>query len=155
MGGDHSIATASISGNLLFVRINQITLLILIQVYLFFYFYLALKEVYPDLKVIWIDAHGDIIIPSKSDYHNYHGMPVAHVMNLIPKEDIKGFDWLKTYIKPEELVFFGVRDIDNDEKITLKENKIKCFTPDHIEKNGGIIIFFQSQFIITQITQII
>lgn len=111
MGGDHSIATASIS---------------------------ALKEVYPDLKVIWIDAHGDIIIPSKSDYHNYHGMPVAHVMNLIPKEDIKGFDWLKTYIKPEELVFFGVRDIDNDEKITLKENKIKCFTPDHIEKNGGI-----------------
>jgi arginase len=101
------------------------------------FYYLALKEVHPDLKVIWIDAHGDIIIPSKSDYHNYHGMPVSHVMNLIPKEDISGFDWMKTYIKTDELVFFGVRDIDNDEKLTLKENKIKCFTPDHIHKNGG------------------
>lgn len=65
-------------------------------------------------------------------------MPVSHVMNLIPKEDINGFDWMKTYIKTDELVFFGVRDIDNDEKLTLKENKIKCFTPDHIHKNGGI-----------------
>lgn len=66
-------------------------------------------------------------------------MPVSHVMNLIPKEDINGFDWMKTYIKTDELVFFGVRDIDNDEKLTLKENKIKCFTPDHIHKNGGKI----------------
>lgn len=36
-----------------------------------------------DLRVVWVDAHADI------NYHiepnrNYHGMPVGHLMGLIP-----------------------------------------------------------------------
>lgn len=113
IGGDHSIATGTIS---------------------------AMKEVHPDLKVIWIDAHADIIDPTSSDYPNYHGMPVSHLMRIITKDDIKGFDWLndKNKLGTNEIVYFGIRDIDKDEKVTLKKHGIKCFTPDHIIKHGGI-----------------
>jgi len=56
VGGDHSVATASIS---------------------------ALKAVHPNLKVIWIDAHPDAIKPDMSSYDHYHGMPASHLMGWI------------------------------------------------------------------------
>lgn len=37
-------------------------------------------ETYENLKVIWIDAHGDINLPETSPSGNYHGMPVAHLL---------------------------------------------------------------------------
>ena len=55
MGGDHSIATGSISG--------------------------VLKS-YPDIKIVWVDAHADINTPEVSPSGNYHGMPVAHLLGL-------------------------------------------------------------------------
>lgn len=111
VGGDHSIATGSIS---------------------------ALKSVYPRLKVIWIDAHADIIQPSMSQYPNYHGMPVSHLMGWISQDYVPGFDWLanQPYLRPEDIVYIGIRDIDPDEHINLKKHNIKCFTPEHIDKIG-------------------
>jgi arginase len=55
VGGDHSIATGTIHG---------------------------LLGKYPDLKLIWVDAHGDIINASKSPYPGYHGMPLSHVLGV-------------------------------------------------------------------------
>lgn len=56
----------------------------------------AMKSVYPDLKVIWIDAHPDAVTPSMStnEINNYHGMPASHLMGWLDNE-IRGFDWLK------------------------------------------------------------
>lgn len=57
IGGDHGVATGSISG---------------------------LKEVYgDDLRILWIDAHADINY-SLDPTRNYHGMPVGHLMGLVP-----------------------------------------------------------------------
>jgi len=55
-----------------------------------------MKSVYPDLKVIWIDAHPDAVTPSMStnEINNYHGMPASHLMGWLDNE-IRGFDWLK------------------------------------------------------------
>ncbi len=47
---------------------------------------------------------------------NYHGMPVAHLMGLMEHGAVEGFDWLHPSLKPENLVYIGLRDIDKNEK---------------------------------------
>lgn len=111
LGGDHGLATGSISGML---------------------------ETYPDLKVIWIDAHGDCNIPEISPSGNYHGMPVAHLLGWIPEGSMKGFDWFVPKLKAENIVFIGLRDLDKGEKKLLEDHNIKFYTPFDIETTGGM-----------------
>ena len=53
VGGDHSIAAASIA---------------------------ALQRAHPTLAVIWVDAHADANTPATSPSMHYHGMPAARGM---------------------------------------------------------------------------
>jgi arginase len=109
LGGDHGVATGSISG---------------------------LKATYPDLKIIWIDAHADCNLPEDSMSGNYHGMPVAHLLGWIPDKSIPGFDWFKSCISPEDIVFIGLRDVDPQEKKNLRKHNIKCFSMHEVIKEG-------------------
>ena len=111
LGGDHGLATGSISGML---------------------------KTYPDLKIIWIDAHGDCNTVETSPSGNYHGMPVAHLLGWIKEGEIKGFDWFTPSLKAENIVYIGLRDVDAQEKKLLKDHNIKCFSPYDIEIKGGI-----------------
>lgn len=107
LGGDHGIATGSISG---------------------------LLAAYPDLRLIWVDAHGDINTPETSPSGNYHGMPVAHVTGIF--SNVEGFEWLANYLPPERLVFIGLRDIDPEERLIIKNNKIKYFSMHEVDRYG-------------------
>lgn len=109
LGGDHGVATGSISG---------------------------LKSTYSDLKIIWVDAHADCNLPEDSPSGNYHGMPVAHLLGWIPEKSVPGFDWFKPCIKPEDIVFIGLRDIDDGERKNLKKHGVKCFTMHEVLKLG-------------------
>ena len=109
LGGDHGIATGSISG---------------------------LKASYPNLKVIWIDAHGDANTPETSPSGNYHGMPVAHLLGWLGDKTVPGFDWFHPCLKSEDIVFIGLRDLDGEEKKNLKKHNIKCFTMHEVLKYG-------------------
>ncbi len=109
LGGDHGIATGSISG---------------------------VKSAYPDLKIIWVDAHGDCNVPEDSPSGNYHGMPVAHLLGWIEEKTVPGFDWFKPCITADDIVYIGLRDLDPAEKINLKKHKIKHFTMHEVLKYG-------------------
>lgn len=112
IGGDHSIATGTISGT---------------------------KSVYPNLKVLWIDAHADCVIPdfAETKYRNYHGMPAAHLQGWISKKSAPNFDWLpRPVLQSTDICYIGIRDLDSDEKYYLKNFNIKYFTPDHIGRWG-------------------
>lgn len=111
LGGDHGLATGSISG---------------------------VKRAYPKLKVIWFDAHGDCNTPETSPSGNYHGMPAAHLMGWVPEGSIRGFDWFKPCLEDTEIVYIGLRDIDPEERNLLRKHNIKVFTPYDIEMKGGI-----------------
>jgi arginase len=111
LGGDHGLASGSIQGML---------------------------QTHENLKVIWIDAHGDCNTPETSPSGNYHGMPVAHLLGWIPEGSMKSFDWLVPQLKPENIVFIGLRDLDEGEKKLLKKHDIKVYTPYDIEAKGGI-----------------
>ena len=65
IGGDHSIAAASIA---------------------------AVQAAYPTLGVIWVDAHADANTPDTSPSMHYHGMPAAHLMGWFRRRP-PGFDW--------------------------------------------------------------
>lgn len=109
LGGDHGIATGSISG---------------------------MKAVHPDLKIIWVDAHADCNVPEDSPSGNYHGMPVAHLLGWIPEKSVPGFDWFTPCLKPEDIVYIGLRDVDPAEKKNLRKHKIKCFSMHEVLKYG-------------------
>ena len=86
---------------------------------------------YYDLKVIWIDAQGDCNTPEISPSGNYHGMPVAHLFGWMPQGSVKGFDWLKVTLKLENIVYIGLRDLDQGEK-ELMESAIRAHSPSRI-----------------------
>lgn len=107
LGGDHSLAMGTISGTL---------------------------EQYPDACVIWVDAHADINTAETTDSGNLHGMPVSFLLGLGPK--IPEFGWVKPALRPERLVYIGLRDIDAGEKRILRENGIRAFSMHEVDKYG-------------------
>lgn len=116
VGGDHSIATGTITG---------------------------MRRVYPDLKVVWVDAHPDFINPqirnpTKLYSENYHGMPLSHLAGATSIPDLPYWHWLTEMapLDPKNIVLIGIRDIDKDEYISLKKHGVKCFTMDHIATLG-------------------
>jgi arginase len=104
------------------------------------------------LGVIWIDAHADIHSPYTTPTGNMHGMPLAMVTGIdneaskinTPDEDtLRYWDKIKNLgtdtkiINPEDIVYFVVRDVEEQEAQILSDHNILNITVDEI-KNIGI-----------------
>jgi len=68
------------------------------------------------------------------DVGNIHGMPVAFLLGLEPR--IPEFSWVKPLLRPERLVYIGLRDLDAGERKLLKDNNIRAFSMHHVDKYG-------------------
>lgn len=105
IGGDHSMAIGSIAESL-----NK----------------------YPNLKVLWFDAHPDINTYKESKSKNVHGMPLAYLTGL----DVdKNFKFLKNKLNFDNLLYVGIRDIDNFEASIIRKYNIKYITTEELNKN--------------------
>ncbi|GFZ51896.1 Arginase [Saitozyma sp. JCM 24511] len=83
-----------------------------------------------------IDAHADINTPGSTDSGNLHGCPVSFLLGL-EGTDVEPFNqWIKPCLKPEDLVYIGLRDLDVPEKAILRKHNIKCFTMHEVDKYG-------------------
>lgn len=112
LGGDHTIGAGSLAGML---------------------------SVHPDAGIIWVDAHADINTPDCSVSGNMHGMPISFVMNgLVDVSKIPGLEWLVNgpTMKPEQLVYIGLRDPDVAERRIIRELGIKSFTMQEVDRYG-------------------
>ncbi|KAI6127717.1 Ureohydrolase [Pisolithus thermaeus] len=89
---------------------------------------------YPDACVIWVDAHADINTAETTSSGNIHGMPVSFLLGL--GEKIPEYAWVKPLLRPERLVYIGLRDLDAGEKRILRENNIKAFSMHEVDKYG-------------------
>lgn len=97
----------------------------------------ATKEKYPDLKIIWIDAHGDMNTPESSPSGHLHGMPLAALSGLFDVKSLnKNFYWLDQCIRPEDIYILGVRDLDPKEKLFLQEHPFNIYDFNHIKEKG-------------------
>ena len=64
-------------------------------------------------------------------------MVVAVLMGLVETE-LPGFEWLKNVpkLKPEQIVYVGLRDVDLGEKKILRDLNIKALTMNAVDKYG-------------------
>ncbi len=110
----------------------------------------GIKKANPNkrLGVFWIDAHADIHSPYTTPSGNMHGMPVAIALGIDNKEVASNniddntkqiWEELKEggpFLKPEDLVFMGVRDTERQEDFIIKKLGIKNYTVDTIRQRG-------------------
>ena len=101
----------------------------------------------PETGVIWVDAHADLNVPEVSESGNMHGMPIGLMMKeLMPDRSvIPGLEWLEEEsedgagpprLPPNQLVYVGLRDIDQAERHFIKQLGIKTFTMYDIDHLG-------------------
>ncbi len=126
LSGDHSSALGTISG---------------------------IKAAYPDqeLAVIWIDAHADLHSPYTSPSGNIHGMPLGaaiaddnmeYQVNKLSDGTLKDWTALKNIgkdgakIKPENIVFFGVRDTELPEDKQIEKYNISNYKVEECRFRG-------------------
>lgn len=82
-----------------------------------------------DLTVVWVDAHPDLNTRESSLTQNIHGMPVASILGLDNLFDMPT-------IKPHQLIYIGIRDIDPYEQKIIHELDIENYTMEYINKYG-------------------
>lgn len=88
-----------------------------------------------DLSIVWIDAHADINTQKTSPSGNLHGMPLASVFNLM--NPVVKSNYIPFF---NQLIYIGLRSIDEKEYEILEKNNITYFTDKDIKKDGIINI---------------
>ena len=107
IGGDHSIAVGTVGG----VTHNAPS------------------------GLLWIDAHSDFNTPESSPSGNIHGMPLAALMGLGHPELVNlGRPGPK--LKASDVILIGARDLDLEERRSLKENRLGVYTMREIDERG-------------------
>ena len=86
---------------------------------------------FPKSKILWVDAHADINTKKSSSTGNLHGMPLASVFNIM--EPIIESEYQQNY---DQLIYLGLRDIDDFERKLLDKKGITYYTTDCIRKTG-------------------
>jgi arginase len=85
--------------------------------------------------LIWVDAHGDFNTPETSATSNVHGMSLAVLLGKGPSELVNvGRPGPK--VSPEQAVIIGVRDLDPEEKVMLRNSGCTIFTMRDIDEIG-------------------
>ena len=102
IGGDHSMSVATLQASLY-------------------------KQ--PETKVLWIDAHADINTFQSSKTNNIHGMPLGIVTNINTGKNMRFHDSLLNY---SNVMYLGLRDIDDYEKKVIEDNSINVITTQDI-----------------------
>lgn len=109
LGGDHSVAIGSVG---------------------------AMLKLHSNLRVFWIDAHGDANTLETSPSGNLHGMPLAVLLGWLKDELPKEFQWLKHFLKPKNVALIGVRALDEKEKTLLDTAGIWYATAEDVKRLG-------------------
>jgi arginase len=107
VGGDHSIAVGTVGG----VTHNE------------------------PCGLLWIDAHGDFNTPESSPSGNIHGMPLASITGL-GRPELVNLGRTGPKLKPSDIVLIGVRDLDAEERVMLKESGIGIYSMREIDELG-------------------
>ena len=85
--------------------------------------------------LIWIDAHGDFNTPSTSKSCNVHGMALGVLLGR-GSDELVNVGRPGAKVRPQHTVLMGVRDLDREEKIMLRESGITVFTMRDIDELG-------------------
>jgi arginase len=113
LGGDHSLAAGSVAAAAEWAR----------------------KTRGLPIGLLWIDAHGDMNTPGTSLSGNVHGMPLAALVGPEPSE-LARIGGVTPKALPEHTVIIGVRNLDEREKIAVRDSRVHVFTMKDIDRQG-------------------
>lgn len=119
LGGDHSVAIGTLAG---------------------------LTAHYSNLGVIWFDAHADLNTEEHSLTGNMHGMSVGAFLghSAFNLSQIRGAG---SFVNPSNLVYIGLRDLDEYEKEQIRALGIRAFTMHDIDRLGMQQVIDQAMMI--------
>ncbi len=112
LGGDHSLAAGSVGASADYAAAEG-----------------------RDLGLIWVDAHGDMNTPTTTGSGNVHGMPLAALLGAEPRE-LARIGGRTPKVRAEKTVLIGVRDLDEAEKVRIRESHVHLFTMKDIDRHG-------------------
>jgi len=113
LGGDHSIAAGSVAAAAEWARQTQ-----------------GLP-----IGLLWIDAHGDMNTPATSLSGNVHGMPLAALLGSEPAE-LSKIGTFSPKVLPAHTVLVGIRNLDEREKVAVRDSHVHVFTMKDIDRQG-------------------
>ncbi|MGL6291632.1 MAG: arginase [Silanimonas sp.] len=87
------------------------------------------------LRVIWLDAHADFNTSDVTPSGNVHGMPVACLCGLGPKE-LTHLGGSAPAITPDVIRQIGIRSVDAGEKRLVKEYGLDIYDMRYIDEVG-------------------
>jgi arginase len=87
------------------------------------------------LGLLWVDAHGDMNTPATSLSGNVHGMPLAALLGPEPAE-LSRIGTFSPKVLPAHTVIIGVRNLDEREKISVRDSHVHVFTMKDIDRQG-------------------
>ena len=108
----------------------------------------GLKLAYPGkrLGVLWIDAHADLHSPYTTPSGNIHGMPIATALgvdqsdlqkNSLDLTTMQYWNQLKSHsLKPADLIYIGVRDVEEEEIHAMKQLNLRNYTVKELRDRG-------------------
>jgi arginase len=113
LGGDHSVAAGSVAAAAEWAK--------------------RTREL--PIGLIWIDAHGDMNTPATSPSGNVHGMPLAALLGPEPAELSQIGGW-SPKVQPAHTVLIGLRNLDDREKVAVRDSHVHVFTMKDIDRQG-------------------
>lgn len=87
------------------------------------------------MGLLWVDAHGDMNTPATSLSGNVHGMPLAALLGPEPAE-LSRIGPFSPKVLPEHTVIIGVRNLDDREKVAVRDSHVHVFTMKDIDRQG-------------------
>jgi arginase len=87
------------------------------------------------IGLLWVDAHGDMNTPATSTSGNVHGMPLAALLGPEPAE-LARIGTLSPKVLAAHTVLIGVRNLDEREKVAVRDSHIHVFTMKDIDRQG-------------------
>ena len=112
LGGDHCLGLGSIAGVARYCR-----------------------EAGKKLRVLWLDAHADFNTSQVTPSGNIHGMPVACLCGLGPRE-LTHLDGQSPAISPDVVRQIGIRSVDEGEKRLVKQHGLDVYDMRYIDEVG-------------------
>lgn len=87
------------------------------------------------LRVLWLDAHADFNTSDVTPSGNVHGMPVACLCGLGPRE-LTHLGGDAPAMRPEDIRQIGIRSVDEGEKRLVKEYGLDVYDMRYIDEVG-------------------
>ena len=87
------------------------------------------------IGLLWVDAHGDMNTPATSLSGNVHGMPLAALLGPEPAE-LARIGTASPKVLPAHTVLVGIRNLDEREKVAVRDSGVHVFTMKDIDRQG-------------------